>query len=416
MDASIEYPRMRWLVFLAVGITLMAGNIFNLSFAAILPEIAQSLNIDIVVANSFMWVFMLAVSFSVIAGGFLCDRCGVLIVVVLSALLSSSGAVLMPWAGNDFSTTLLARILEGIGTGFAFCLLSPTMTIWFPPKERGLVAGLFGSAIALSGAIGFPLSSGLFEAIGSWQKMSAWISIVGWLAFVVALVLIKMPKPRLPSQAPATESVQDGAFSRELKEPLLYVCIVVSFFAAWLLQTLILNTPTYMAAESPLGLGFGHMTASNLMILFSIAMMLAPIVSGVIQDKIFKTNARPFIFIGFALCCIFMYLILLPAIYAKRPLLILCLVFAGSGIAVISAALPLFVGLNYPVHSLGKIYGIIAGLGNFGGATGLFISSWAVGARGSYSFAITIISVTALVGFLFVFVLKRWKASPAMNG
>lgn len=413
MDDSTEYPRVRWLVFIASAIALMAGNMFNLSFAAILQEIAQSLNVDIVAANAFMWVFMLAVSISVIAGGFLCDRFGVLFVLLLSTLFAAGGALIMPWAGNSFSTTLVARILEGIGTGFAFCLLSSIMTLWFPPKERGLVAGLFGSAIALSGAIGFPLCSALFKAIGSWQQMSAWISIIGWLGFLVTLVLLAMPKLRLPSHASGAESAQDGAFKRELAEPLLYISIVVSFFSAWLLQTLILNTPAYMSSDSPLGLGFGYMTASNLMIFFSVAMMLAPIVSGIIQDRVFKTNARPFIFIGFALCCIFMYLLLLPAVYTNRPLLIVCLVFAGSGIAVLAAAIPLFVGLNFPAQTLGKVYGIIAGLGNFGGATGLFVTSWAVGARGSYSFAITIISLAALVGFLLVFMMKRWRTSPA---
>ncbi len=412
MDSSMEYPRMRWLVFIASAIALMAGNMFNLSFAAILPEISQGLNIDIVAANAFMWVFMLAVVVSVIAGGFLCDRFGVLFILVLSTLFAASGAVLMPLVGRVFSTTLLARILEGIGTGFAFCLLSPIMTIWFPPRERGLVAGLFGSVIAFSAVVGFPLSSALFKATGSWQQMSAWISIIGWVGFLVVLVLMAMPKPQLPSQAHATESARDGAFRKELAEPLLYICLLVSFFAAWLLQTLILNTPVYMSAESPVGLGFGYMTASNLMIWFSVAMMLAPIVSGIIQDKVFKANARPFIFIGFALCCIFMYLLLLPAVYTNRFFLIVCLIFAGSGIAVLSAAIPLFVGLNYPVHTLGKVYGIVAGLGNFGGVIGLFVTSWAVGARGSYSFAITIISLAALAGFLFVFALKRWKASP----
>jgi nitrate/nitrite transporter NarK len=102
-----------------------------------------------------------------------------------------------------------------------------------------------------------------------------------------------------------------------------------------------------------------------------------------------------------------MYLLLLPAVFENRPLLIVCLVFAGSGIAVLAATIPLFVGLNFPVQTLGKVYGIIAGLGNFGGATGLFVTSWAVGAKGTYSFAITIISVAALVGFLLVFAMKR---------
>ena len=105
----MEYPRMRWLVFIAGAIALMAGNMFNLSFAAILPEISRSLDVDIVVANTFMWSFMLAVSFSVIVGGFLCDRFGAPLVILLAALLSAGGALLMPWAGNTFSTALVAR-------------------------------------------------------------------------------------------------------------------------------------------------------------------------------------------------------------------------------------------------------------------------------------------------------------------
>jgi MFS family permease len=412
MEPSKEYPRTRWLVFIASAIALMAGNMFNLSFAAILPEIAQGLGIDIVTANAFMWVFMLAVSFSVIAGGFLCDRFGVLLVILMAALLSASGALMMPWAGNGFTTTLVARILEGIGTGFAFSLLSPIMTIWFPPKERGLVAGLFGSFIAMSGAIGFPLCSALFKAIGSWQQMSAWISIIGWAAFLLTIFLMTLPKPTLPAHAHEAKAEKGDGFAKTLTDPLLYVCTIVSFFSAWLLQTLILNTPAYMSADSPLGLGFGYMTASNLMIFFSIAMMLAPIISGIIQDKVFKQNARPFIFIGFALCCVFMYLLLVPAVFENRAILITCLVFAGSGIAVLAATIPLFVGLNFPVQTLGKVYGIIAGLGNFGGATGLFVTSWAVGAKGTYSFAITIISVAALIGFLLVFAMKRREVTP----
>ena len=151
------------------------------------------------------------------------------------------------------------------------------------------------------------------------------------------------------------------------------------------------------------------------MLFFSIAMMLAPIVSGIIQDKVFKTNARPFIFIGFALCCVFMYLISLPVIYTKKPLLILCLIFIGSGIAVLAAAIPLFVGLNYPVHILGKVYGIIAGLGNFGGAAGLYVTALVVETKGNYHFAVTLISLMALIGFLLVFLLKRWKIAPETN-
>jgi MFS family permease len=414
VDTSVKYPLTRWLVLLAGGICIMAATMYLISFSAILPEISRSLDIDIGTATNFMSLFTLAAAVCVMAGGALCDRLGILPVLALSALLSSGGAVLMLWAGHYYPTAMLARIVEGIGTGFGFSLISPIMTIWFPPNERGRVAGLLGMFVALGAVVGFPVSSAIFKATRVWQQMSAWISIAGWVSFLLVLILIAMPKPKLPSQAQATEKVPTGnGFGSELKEPIFYICIAVSFFAAWQLQTIFNITPTYMSATIPLGLGFGYMTASKLMLGVSIAGVLAPIVSGIIQDRIFKTNARPFMFIGFALCSISMYLILLPSVYTKIPFLVVCLVFAGSGIAVISSAIPLFVGLNYPVHILGKAYGIIAGLGNFGGAIGLYLAGKAVEARGNYHLAVTIISLAALVGFILILLLKRWKIIPA---
>jgi MFS family permease len=413
MDTPMKYPGMRWLVLLAGGICLLAGNMYMISLSAILPKISQSLNIDVATATNFMSLFMLAAAIFVVIGGVLCDRFGVLPVLALSALLSSGGSVLMLWAGHYYPTAILARFIEGIGTGFGFSLISPIMTIWFPPNERGRVAGLIGTSVALGAVVGFPLSSALFKATQVWQEMSAWISIAGWVSFLLTLILIAMPKPKLPSQAHAAEKVHTGnAFGSELKEPLFYICVAVSFFSAWLLQTIFNITPTYLSADTPLGLGFGYITASNLMLGVSIAGVLAPLVSGIIQDRVFKTNARPFMFIGFALCCIFMYLILLPFVYTNTPFLIVCLVFAGSGTAVISAALPLFIGLNYPVHILGKAYGLIAGLGNFGSVAGLYLAGKAVEAKGNYNLAVMLISLAALAGFIFVLLLKRWKGAP----
>lgn len=416
MDASMEYPRMRWLVLVAGGMCLLACNMFMISLSAILPQISQSLNITVGIATNFMSVFMLAAAISVVVGGWLCDRFGVLKVLALSALLASGGALLMPWAGHSYSTAILARVLEGVGTGFGFSLFSPIMAIWFPPKERGRVAGLLGTSVALGAVIGFPLSSVIFNATQSWQQMSAWISIIGWISFLLTIILIAMPKSQLPSQAAATITAQDkNAFRKELTEPLFYLCVMVSFFSAWLLQTIFNITPTYLAADIPLGLGFGYAKASTLMLGVSIAGVLAPIVSGIIQDKFFGRNAKPFMYIGFALCCVFMYLLLMPVVYSKAPTLVVCLVLAGSGTSVLSAALPLFIGLNYPVHILGKVYGIIAGLGNFGSVLGLYAAGKAVDANGNYNLAITLISLAALAGFIFVLLLKRWKGAIAVN-
>jgi MFS family permease len=411
MNESLKYPAMRWLVLLAGGLTVLAGNMYIISFASILPDIAGDLGIEIGTATNFMSVFMLVASISIIIGGLLCDRFGILVVLMLSALFASGGALLMPWLGKAYSTALVARAFEGIGTGFGFCLLSPIMATWFPKKEQGIAAGLLGTATALGAVIGYPLSSGVFAATGSWQEMSAWISIVGWVPFVLVIILMVLPKPELPSHAPAMETSDVGVFRKQLAEPMTWICMLVVFFAAWQLQTIYNITPTYFSADTPLGLGLGYMTASKLMIGASLAGVVAPIISGIIQDKVFKTNARPFMFIGFALCCVFMYLLLLPAVNGANGPLLACIILAAAGVAVLYASLPLFVSLNYPLQVIGKVFGIVFGLGAFGGATGLFAAGVAVDANGNYHLAITLISLAALAGLVCVLFLRRWRTA-----
>ena len=412
MNDSLKHPAMRWLVLLAGGIALLAGNMYIISFASILTDIAGDLGIDIGTATNFMSMFMLAASISMIAGGMLCDRFGILFVLMLAGLFASGGALLMPWLGYQYSTALLARIFEGIGTGFAFCLMSPIMATWFPQKEQGIAAGLLGTATALGALIGYPLSSGIYAATGSWQEMSAWISIIGWAGVMLVLILMAIPKPALPSKAAAKEVPSSGdGFKRQLAEPMTWICTLVVFFAAWQLQTIYNITPTYLAAKSPLGLGLGFMGASKLMLGVSMAGVLAPIVSGIIQDKVFKRKARPFMFIGFALCCIFMYPLLIPVIIENHALLLVSIILAGTGVAVLYAALPLFVSLNYPLQVIGKVFGLIFGLGAFGGAIGLFAAGAAVDAKGNYHLAITLISLAALTGFICVLFLRRWRHS-----
>ncbi len=412
MDDSTTYPAMRWLVLLAGAIAILAGNMYIISFASILPEIAGNLGIDIGTATNFMSVFMLAASIAIIVGGMLCDRFGILFILALSALFASGGALLMPLMGHQYSTALLARTFEGIGTGFAYCLMSPIMATWFPSKERGLTAGLLGTASALGAVVSYPLSSGLFKMTGSWQEMSALISIIGWVGFAITLYLIVATKPQQPSRSQPQELIlAENSFSQQLAEPMTWIFTLVVFFAAWLLQTIYNITPTYLAAEAPLGLGFGYMTAAKFMLGASIAGVLAPIVSGIIQDKIFRTNVRPFMFIGGALCCIFIYLLLVPEVYGNSTLLMISLILAGSGIAVFYAALPLFVSINYPLQMIGKIWGLTSGLGAFGGAIGLFTAGAAVDAWGNYQLAIPLISLAALVGIICVLFLRRWRAS-----
>ncbi len=409
MDELVRYPRFRWLVLLAACISNAALNLNMVSYAPILNEIAKSLNTDVGTATNLMAVFPFAGAVSFLVGGVLCDRFGIFFALILGNLCGSVPALLMPWIGTSYGTVLFARVVEGTAVGFCMSAMSPIMAVWFPVKERGIAGGLLGTSVALGAAIGFPVAPAVCASTGSWQQMSSWLSLVGWIAFALAFVLALSPKPMLPSGTgkAARPEGQNGLFRHALASPITWIAVFVTFFAAWLMQTIYNITPTYLAVDKPLGVGYGPAAAGKLMIGVSLAGIFAPIIAGIIQDKVFRGNPRPFMFIGFILAAAFILLILAPAVYGNPPLLVACIVLASSGISIVYPAITVFISITYPMQIVGKMLGICMGLGSFGGAAGLFAAGLCVARFGNYEGAISLITLAGVVGFVFAVFLKR---------
>jgi MFS family permease len=179
MNEAVGYPRYRWVVLVAACLSFISLSINMISFAPILKTIASDLAVDIGRATNLMAVFVFAGAIALIIAGFLCDRFGVLALLVFGTLFGSGAALLMPWLGGSFNAVFLLRFLEGMAVGFCMATMSPTMAIFFPPKEWGLVGGLQGTSVAVGTALGVGLAPVVAQAAGGWRPMSAWLSTPG---------------------------------------------------------------------------------------------------------------------------------------------------------------------------------------------------------------------------------------------
>jgi MFS family permease len=407
---SDRYPQFRWFLLIVSCLSFVSLNMNMVSFAPLLGKIAESLGVNPGSATQLMAVFLFSGAIALIVGGFLCDRFGIIPLLIIGNLFGAVPALLMPLF-NSYGAVFAARFCEGLAVGFCMATMSPTMVIWFPIKERGLVAGLMGTAVAVGGAIGAMISPVIYGATGnSWQLMSAWLSIVGWTAFVLAVIAAVIPKAATPSYMPADASTagEGGAFKRALSMPMTWIGVAVTFFTAWCMQTIYNMPPTYLAVK-PEGLGLGPDLAGKIGSSIGIAGIFAPIVGGILQDKVFKSNAKPLMYVGFVLCCLFSYAILLPFVYANHTFLVMALVLAGAGFAIVYPAITVYVAGAYPVSIVGKMLGLWFGIGAFGGAVGLFLGGLAVARFGNYNVAITLISLAGIAGFILLFFLAKPK-------
>ena len=202
MNESIQYPRFRWLVLFTACLGFAAMQIGMIAYAPLLGDIAKDLGVDMGVATNLMAVFLFTGSIGLIVGGFLCDRYGIMFVIILGLLCASVPAALMPWIGTSYKAVLWARIIQGLSAGFLLCTMAPIVAVWFPPQEKGLASGLMSGSVSLGSAVGVLAAPAVFLALRSWQQMAAWLSLPGWVALMLAIVAVVSPKPQgLPSQS-----------------------------------------------------------------------------------------------------------------------------------------------------------------------------------------------------------------------
>ena len=410
MTVSAQESGFRWLVLIAAILGYISLQVDNLSIAAVLPQVAASLNIDLGTASNLAMTTFLVAAFIVLltVGGVVADKLGVIASILMGSLCAAVPMALMPWIGHSGIGLAVARFFEGCSSGFLFPAMGPIIGLWFPHRQKGMAGGLMSAAVAIGSAAGVLLGPVVLAHVGSWQAMNAVLSIFGWVTFAFALVLAFLPKPALASHGgPAPAIIKRALLSR-----LTLFGVLVAFMANWDMQCLYSLTPTYLAADKPIGVGYGAMTAAQLMIgVTLLAGILGPLVCGMLLDKVFKGSTRPVLLMGFALMCVFVFLLTVPAIVGNIPVLEIVLILAGFGPQFVLPAIFYFIASSYAPQVVGITSGIWMGVGTFGAAMGLFVAGITIKSQHSYLPSLAMQTLTALVGFLLVFALIAARKS-----
>ena len=306
---------------------------------------------------------------------------------------------------------MVLRIIQACGMGPIMATASPVAARWFPEKEREIVMGIQGMTVSLGIAVGFVATPAAFAGTASWQATMAWLTIPYFAALVLALIVGFGPKP------PVQSSFGDGSklaadahdYKLALQQPVTWLGVFVVFCLCWILSAFNDLTPAYIAIASPIGLGYGTMTAGKLMMALQIAFMVGAVVSGFIMQKVFKGSARPVIMIGYLLEAAFCTSIMWPAVHSSVGVLLIFLIAIGFFMAWPVPNAMAFVSMHYPPGIVGKIGGMWLGIGLYGGSTGVILGSIALHRTGNYHASIVVVGILALIGLMFSAFLKPPK-------
>jgi MFS family permease len=402
MKVSAQASGFRWLVLIAAILGYISLQVDNLSITPVLPQVAASLNLDLGTASNLAMTTFLFAAFLVLLllGGLVCDKLGVIAGIMMGALCAAAPMALMPWIGHSGAGLAVARFVEGCSAGFLFPAMGPIIGLWFPEHQKGLAGGLMSASVAVGSAGGVLLGPAVLAHVSSWQAMNAVLSVFGWVTFAFALLLAILPKPALAAHG----GPDRAAVKRALLSRLTFFGALVSFMANWGMQCLYSLTPTYLAADKPVGVGYGAMTSAQLMLgITLLAGIAGPLICGLLLDKVYKGNTKPVFLMGFAFMCIFVYMLTVPAVTGNVPVLEIVLILAGFGPQFTIPAIYYFVARSFAPQVVGITAGVWIGIGTFGGTLGLFLAGVTIKSEHTYHISLVLQTLAALAGFVLVF-------------
>lgn len=201
-------PHLRWwitaLLFLSTVINYMDRQ--NLSILA--RTIQDELKISDMQYAGVVQAFLLAYTLSYIVAGRIADRIGT---------RASMAVFVIWWSIADMMTSLsrsvwslgFFRFLLGMGEPGNYTAAPKAVSEWFPPKERGLVIGIYTAGATLGATIAPPVIAYLSATVG-WRAVFICTGSLGLVWLIPWLWLYRKPEDHPHAGAEELELIRAG--------------------------------------------------------------------------------------------------------------------------------------------------------------------------------------------------------------
>ncbi|KAB1438432.1 OFA family MFS transporter [Candidatus Galacturonibacter soehngenii] len=292
----------RWLVLcFSCLINLCIGSLYAWSvFANPMAEYLNQTNGQALTSASMAIVFTVANAvgpITMISGGWLNERLGTKVVVLIGGLLFGGGMILSAFANSVTYLVFSYGILDGLGMGMVYgCTI--TNSVKFFPDKRGLIGGLTTATYGLSSVMVPPIANQLIESQG--------VTNAFFILGIVFLVLIsigsffieKCPENYIPHDMQINDKKEiqkqmDKDWKEMLKSPVFYCMILMLVCGAF--GGLMCISQVSPIAQNMIGLSASAATtAISILALFNAGGRVG---AGYLSDKIGRINTLTLSFV-----------------------------------------------------------------------------------------------------------------------
>ena len=330
---------------------------------AIIP-ISHELALDARQAGMLLSAFYVSYSLMQLAGGWLSDRYGSRIVVVLCIVMWSvfTSATSLAWS---FASLLVIRFLFGIGEGSFSPASSVTVAEVFPKSERARAKSFLISTVFLGNAAGAGLIGATVAYLG-WRGSFHILSAAG---FAVALVLWLALRGGITAQRERAANRPQQPWGSLLRSSMAWKLTAIWSFTSLLYVGVQSWMPSYLMKTYGIGLEqVGLATMIPNLIAFAGTNLV-----GLLLDKHGKGRERMFMVLGAFFSALFLALMMTTTTIYLLLIYWTLLLLAFNFVYATVFAAPL---RHFPEHLIGSATGLM----NFGGQIGGSIAPVAMGA------------------------------------
>ena len=195
-DESSSLLSNRWFILFCSVLSMVAVANFQYGWTLFVEPLKQHLKVDAALIQVTFTVFVLLETWLVPFEGWLVDKFGPRLLVMLGGVFAGAG-----WVGSGKAETLTALYLwyavAGIGAGIVYGTAVGSALKWFP-DHRGLAAGLTAAGFGAGSAFTVQPIAELIKSSGYQTAFIQWGIIQGVTVFIAAIFLKSPPAGWLP--------------------------------------------------------------------------------------------------------------------------------------------------------------------------------------------------------------------------
>lgn len=380
----------RWgsflLLYLGYMLLFADRTVMNISLA----YIGKEFHVGAAALGATASAFFLGYTLMQIPGGYLTDRFGSKVMVIVSLLVWSLMTIVTGWAWS-VAALIAIRFLFGVAEGpYPSAALKRISENYSPQEKSQATSALLSSNYA--GAAVAPLIIVPIIASSGWRNAFLWLGL-GGLVLLVAYYLLERP---LHATRPAGTARKKIEWSKI--DARVWVFVVIGLALNVITKGLETWMPVYFLQEQ----GINLKNLAWLVPLPTISGGIAAFISGFLMVHLFKHHERWMIIGASALTLIFMFGLYRSSSLVSVVIFDVSIYFAKS---LAFTGIFSFVAQILNEQSYGSSIGIVNFGGQLGGFIGPLLIGWLVQSTGSYSgafFGLVLSALLAVIACLFI--------------